>query len=51
MLDLSLSCPGDVIGDRSRIFRVAEAEKGVMARRRFGVLVLAGSRSFGPLLT
>jgi hypothetical protein len=37
MLDLSLSCPGVMTGERPRVFRVAEAGEGVMADPDLGV--------------
>ena len=37
MLNLSLSCPGVVTGERSRIFRVAKGGERVMANPGLGV--------------
>jgi hypothetical protein len=37
MLDLSLSCPGVMTGERPRVFHVAEAGEGVMADPDLGV--------------
>jgi hypothetical protein len=37
MLDLSLSCLGVVLGERSRVFRMAKAGEGVMANPNLGV--------------
>jgi hypothetical protein len=43
MLDLSLSYPRLMMEERSHIFLVAEAGEGVVARRWFGMLILARS--------
>jgi hypothetical protein len=37
MLDLSLSCPGVVSGERSCVFRMAKAGERVMANPNLGV--------------
>jgi hypothetical protein len=37
MLDLSMSCPGVVSGERSRVFRVAKAGEGIVADPDLGV--------------